>query len=148
MLLLLAIYHFALTKALPLTDVTTEGLVSREFSSCNDLNECRKLIDIIWSCLTTIFACTWLTLHPNIPPLPPTEDMKFGENCAYKVKKFLRHQLVPFIVTLLAPEWILAWAMMQRVVANEIAERANEVVKGGTNFRYQCPLSYILRYPI
>jgi hypothetical protein len=166
MLVFLALYHFALTKALPLADVTTDGLSTRSPSSCNDLDECRKLIDIVWSCLTTIFACTWLTLHPNIPPPPPTEDMKFGENCVYKVKKLLRHQLVPFIVTLLAPEWILAWAMMQRIVANQIAEHGNRNIKDsnstaedthkiledpdkivneeGTNSRSQCPLSYIL----
>ncbi|KAJ7257611.1 hypothetical protein C8J57DRAFT_1472584 [Mycena rebaudengoi] len=36
--------------------------------SCDDINNCRKLFDIIWGCLITIFACTWVSVHPNVPP--------------------------------------------------------------------------------
>ncbi|KAJ6592405.1 hypothetical protein B0H19DRAFT_918260 [Mycena capillaripes] len=32
-----------------------------------DIN-CRKLFDIVWGCLATIFACTWVSVHPNVPP--------------------------------------------------------------------------------
>ncbi|KAJ6473299.1 hypothetical protein DFH09DRAFT_1219109 [Mycena vulgaris] len=34
--------------------------------SCDD-NSCRKLFDIVWGCLATIFACTWVSVHPNVP---------------------------------------------------------------------------------
>ncbi|KAJ7136914.1 hypothetical protein C8R44DRAFT_607810, partial [Mycena epipterygia] len=36
--------------------------------SCDDINSCRTLFDIVWGCLTTIFACTWVSVHQNIPP--------------------------------------------------------------------------------
>ncbi|KAJ7078968.1 hypothetical protein C8R44DRAFT_654325 [Mycena epipterygia] len=36
--------------------------------ACDDIDSCRKLLDIIWGCLTTIFACTWVSVHPNVPP--------------------------------------------------------------------------------
>ncbi|KAH0579942.1 hypothetical protein H2248_002762 [Termitomyces sp. 'cryptogamus'] len=26
----------------------------------------RSIYDIVWSCLTVIFACTWMAAHPNI----------------------------------------------------------------------------------
>ncbi|KAJ7910810.1 hypothetical protein B0H13DRAFT_2485122 [Mycena leptocephala] len=35
--------------------------------SCDDINNCRKLFDIVWGCLATIFACTWVSVHPNVP---------------------------------------------------------------------------------
>ncbi|KAJ7910820.1 hypothetical protein B0H13DRAFT_2485145 [Mycena leptocephala] len=35
--------------------------------SCDDINNCRKLFDIVWGCLATIFACTWVSMHPNVP---------------------------------------------------------------------------------
>ncbi|KAF8193841.1 hypothetical protein K438DRAFT_1934657 [Mycena galopus ATCC 62051] len=36
--------------------------------SCDDINNCRQLFDIVWGCLATIFACTWVSVHPNVPP--------------------------------------------------------------------------------
>ncbi|KAJ7343904.1 hypothetical protein DFH08DRAFT_1081278 [Mycena albidolilacea] len=36
--------------------------------TCDNINKCRKLFDIVWGCLATIFACTWVSLHPNVPP--------------------------------------------------------------------------------
>ncbi|KAJ7219854.1 hypothetical protein C8J57DRAFT_1095103 [Mycena rebaudengoi] len=36
--------------------------------SCDNINNCRKLFDIVWGCLVTIFACTWVSVHPNVPP--------------------------------------------------------------------------------
>ncbi|KAF7369995.1 hypothetical protein MSAN_00629400 [Mycena sanguinolenta] len=36
--------------------------------SCDDINNCRTFFDIVWGCLATIFACTWVSVHPNVPP--------------------------------------------------------------------------------
>jgi hypothetical protein len=130
MLLLLAIYHFAFTQAIPLTSGSTTPLSTRSAVSCDNIDNCRKLNDIIWSCITTIFACTWLTLHRNIPP--PTvnkRDMAFREKCSYTVKRFLRHRFLPFFVTFIAPEWVLAWAMQQRTVATQIAGEGNAWIR-------------------
>lgn len=35
--------------------------------NCGDIHQCRTIWNIIWSCLATLFACTWLALHLNIP---------------------------------------------------------------------------------
>ncbi|PVF91500.1 hypothetical protein CPB86DRAFT_792002 [Serendipita vermifera] len=90
--------------------------------ACNDIDDCRRLIDIIWSCLTTIFACTWLTLHPNIPPPVNDQGLNFLHKRILLTKRFLRHQMTPFIVALIAPEWILAWAMQQWTIARQISK--------------------------
>ncbi|KAJ7752863.1 hypothetical protein B0H16DRAFT_1459587 [Mycena metata] len=37
-------------------------------ASCDcTINNCRTLFDIVWGCLATIFACTWVALHQNVP---------------------------------------------------------------------------------
>ncbi|KAJ7059212.1 hypothetical protein C8F01DRAFT_1254896 [Mycena amicta] len=38
---------------------------------CDNINNCRRLFDIIWGCLGTIFACVWISVHPNVPPPKP-----------------------------------------------------------------------------
>jgi hypothetical protein len=128
MLLLLAFYHFVFIAAVPLGDVPIENLSERSPTSCDDIDGCRKLIDIVWSCLTTIFACTWVSLHPNIPPVSYTQDMGFWENWFHILEGFLRHQLLPFVVALLAPEWILAWAIQQWIVASQIAKKEGRYI--------------------
>ncbi|KAJ7722096.1 hypothetical protein B0H16DRAFT_1601105 [Mycena metata] len=42
-------------------------LQSRGTQSCGDPSSCRTTFDIVWGCLTTIFACTWVSVHPNLP---------------------------------------------------------------------------------
>ncbi|PVF91503.1 hypothetical protein CPB86DRAFT_770613 [Serendipita vermifera] len=122
MFVLFVLYHLASTKAHPFTNGSSEILYPRANQACDDINDCRKLIDIIWSCLTTIFACTWLTLHPNIPPPINDQSRSFLQKRIFAVKKFLRHQLPPFLVALIAPEWILARAMQQWTIANQISK--------------------------
>ncbi|PVF91966.1 hypothetical protein CPB86DRAFT_820042 [Serendipita vermifera] len=127
MLVLLAIYHLAFTKALPFTDTTPYILYPQANGTCDDINDCRKLIEIIWSCLTTIFACTWLALHPNIPPPVNDQGHSFLQKRISSVKRFLRYQVPPFLVALIAPEWLLAWAMQQRTIARQISEEGGTV---------------------
>lgn len=73
--------------------------------TCADLTHCRTIWNIVWSCLTTIFACTWLAIHPNIPA--PDEG-------------FFRVQLRRvrlMVLGLLAPEIIIFWAVRQWHIA-------------------------------
>ncbi|PVF91968.1 hypothetical protein CPB86DRAFT_791636 [Serendipita vermifera] len=119
----LSLYRLVFTDAPSQADALSEPLLPQSDSSCTDIDNCRKLVNIIWSCVTTIFACTWLTLHPNIPPILDTRNVGFGQKCLHGFKRFLRHRLLPFLVAVIAPEWILAWAMQQRIVADQIAKR-------------------------
>jgi len=36
-------------------------------SSCTDLHKCRTPWGLVYSCLSTLFACVWIAIHPNIP---------------------------------------------------------------------------------
>ncbi|KAH0579976.1 hypothetical protein H2248_002796 [Termitomyces sp. 'cryptogamus'] len=76
-------------------------------SSCND----RSIWDIIWNCLSIIFACTWIAVHPNLPK--PDE------------RPMLR-RLKIFALALIAPELIVLWAMRQWVSSRKLAHRYKE----------------------
>ncbi|KAG8863657.1 hypothetical protein FRC20_010595 [Serendipita sp. 405] len=100
-------------------------LASRE-SKAEDVANCptystvadsyRSLPNIIWSCLTTILLCTWVSLHPNVPK--PVDETKLSkrERYAHKLRTFLKDQALPFVLLLVAPEWVLMWALRQRLV--------------------------------
>lgn len=71
----------------------------------------RGTIDIIWSCLFTIFLCTWTALHLNLPAAHETY-IQF----ALRKGKW-------FILTLLGPEFVVWLAIGQRCEAKDSMER-------------------------
>ncbi|KAF7369946.1 hypothetical protein MSAN_00624200 [Mycena sanguinolenta] len=55
--------------------------------SCDNINSCRTLFSVVWGCLATIFACTWVSVHPNVPPARPEPSSAFlakAENDAHR----------------------------------------------------------------
>jgi hypothetical protein len=118
-MLLLFLIHLLSAMALPIPAVNDES----ESSSCDNLNNCRSLLGIIWSCLTTVFICTWVAIHPNIPVPEDLEDVKFLQRFQNKISRFLRHKLPLFLVALFIPEYVLAWAIRQRLMARKISKQ-------------------------
>jgi hypothetical protein len=89
--------------------------------SCNDLNNCRTISSIAWSCFSTIFLCTWVTLHPNITIARDTRSKDgFKKSVLYPMRGFMKNDLPLFLWALLAPEYILAWAIRQYLKAGDI----------------------------
>ena len=70
----------------------------------------RTIWNIIWSCFSTVVACAWIAVHPNIPAL---EDSKW---------KILRRRLMVTAYILLAPEMVIMWAARQYRDARLLAE--------------------------
>ena len=66
-----------------------------------DRFDSRSIYGILWSCLATIFACTWITVHPNIPA---PGDSQWA---------VLRRRLAIMGYFLLAPEFVIMWAARQ-----------------------------------
>src|ERR1700749_3634835 len=64
--LLLALYYLNPTVAVP-TPLTVVSGAQSESSKSYDLGNTRTLANIVWSCLSTIFGCTLLAIHPNVP---------------------------------------------------------------------------------
>ncbi|KAF8889178.1 hypothetical protein CPB84DRAFT_1454244 [Gymnopilus junonius] len=71
----------------------------------------RSIYNIIWSCLVTIFACTWIAVHPNLPA-PKDGD----------IRVFARHLAIMGYL-LLAPEMVIIWVARQYIAVLEISQR-------------------------
>ncbi|KAH9959115.1 hypothetical protein BC827DRAFT_1344270 [Russula dissimulans] len=114
MIVLLAI--LAATRAYPvgLQSSPILSLNRLPSPSCNDPNNCRSLWDIIRSCALTIFLCTWVSVHPNIPS--PEEGWP----------RVTLRRVGLMLATLVVPEAIITWALRQRVAAGKLAKEYRE----------------------
>ncbi|GJJ09199.1 hypothetical protein Clacol_003421 [Clathrus columnatus] len=120
-LVLLIIWLHSLVGAVPLT-ITDEprtssaGVATRNVVQAN-INSQRSTLDILWSCLATTFAVTWLSIHPNI--LSPGE----------KVWWIIWRRFKLMFWALVAPEFVILWAWRQRRAAHRIAEEVRILAK-------------------
>ncbi|KAJ7331334.1 hypothetical protein DFH08DRAFT_966355 [Mycena albidolilacea] len=97
MLLLLILIHLRSrdSRASPLAHpVNARGFNN----SCDDINDCRKLFDVVWGCLATIFTCTWMSVHPNVPP--PSQSWL----------ALFRRRLKMMVITITALEIVVGFA--------------------------------------
>ena len=117
MLFLFFVYLLS-ARALPIPAVDEASTPS----SCKDYDNCRSLLSIIWSCLTTIFICTWVAVHPNVPEPVDTQEMDFWPKYVQNTLCFFKTKVVMFICALLVPEYVLAWAIKQRLMARKIVK--------------------------
>lgn len=127
-------------------------LTDADDPTCGTLSQCRTIWNIIWSCLATIFACIWLSVHPNMPlPLHTFEGLKPGNTpvgrCFWLRNKAtwvgawvtdvwsrrLPATLISLLdklsiahFALLAPEFIFVWSLRQRLRAGRLARQCRE----------------------
>lgn len=83
----------------------------------------RSTLNILWSCLATTFACTWVSVHPNIP--------FFGHN-KWAVRRW---RVFLMFLALLAPEIMIMWAMKQLQGALTIKETVNKHLQSSSGMR-------------
>ena len=103
------------------TVVTTSPSASSSASSssdgkCEDINDCRTLNSIITSCVSTIIACVWLSVHLNIPAPLETQTVLY-----------IRRVRI-MIIALLVPELLVTWAIKQWIVARRIRREMKDVM--------------------
>jgi hypothetical protein len=116
MLIVLALHFLASqgTEALPIqADRAIDQ--STPVGLCSDIGHCRTIWNIIWSCLVTIFGCTWVAMHPNIPN---AEENWFGT---------VLRRLQLMIMALIAPELVILWAMRQYFSARSLVKKYKSV---------------------
>lgn len=100
-------------RALPL-------IIAADQSTSSD----RTKINIIWTCLITIFSCTWVAVHPNIPA-PETKGIEIA----------LR-RLRLMVISLVAPEVVIVWAMRQWIAARKLAHQHKGALAGYSENSY------------
>jgi hypothetical protein len=71
----------------------------------------RTIWNIIWSCLATIFACSWVSVHPNIP----------GPDDSWIKKVYCRLELMFW--SIIVPELITYWAAKQWSAARKLEKK-------------------------
>jgi hypothetical protein len=110
MLLVLTVYYLAGkgVQALPRAVAIDQPLPP----SCDDHR--RTIWQIIWSCLVTIFTCTWIAVHPNIP----------GPDQKWSAIALRRLQLM--VMAVIAPELVIMWAVQQWFVARRLARKYHQ----------------------
>ncbi|KAF7369937.1 hypothetical protein MSAN_00623300 [Mycena sanguinolenta] len=80
-------------------------------NSCKDIDNCRTFFSIVWGCLATIFACTWVSVHPNVPP--PNQN---------RLQLFWR-RLKMMLIGIIAPEIMVGFATRQRLAAHALSKK-------------------------
>ena len=63
--------------------------------ACDDIHHCRTIAGIIFNCTSTMFLCTWVAFHPDVPKDP--DDALW--------RKLLR-RFKFMVIALLAPEYV------------------------------------------
>ena len=106
LILILVVYFFHgfQTHAAPLTSLLAESSSNTtilDSPACICPANDRSLWDILWSCLATIFACSWVSIHPNIP----------GPNESWWRIPLRRLELMFWAIV--GPEMIISWAFRQ-----------------------------------
>ncbi|KAG0697664.1 hypothetical protein DFH29DRAFT_984172 [Suillus ampliporus] len=98
-----------------------DDLSPDDIAACNGY---RTLYSVISSCILTLFACTWTSIHPNIPS--PHETM-------FRVA---RRRAGIMLAALVAPELVILWAMRQFLHAGNVAKKFNNEVFKGQSFKW------------
>ena len=111
------------TLALP-TDLRPSEILPRTQSTVFIRGEgrfdTRSIYNILWSCLSTIFACTWITIHPNIPA---PGDSQWA---------VLRRRVAIMGYFLLTPECVILWAARQHYGARYLTKKHEKNHTGWT----------------
>jgi len=118
LLLLYGITQSVFGEAIPVSSIET-----RDPSGYGDPNQTRTIWNIVWSCLSTIFLCTWVSLHPNISSTAEEPGMSRLDKLQKSLVDLLSYKLPLFLWALLVPEYILAWAIRQYITARDIQKR-------------------------
>jgi hypothetical protein len=112
MLLLLILVHLLSRNgsAAPAPHTTLNNRTSSD--SCDDINNCRNLFDLVWGGLATIFTCTWVSVHPNVPA--PNQS---------RLALFWR-RLKMMLIAVIAPELMAGFAARQFFAARSLSKGA------------------------
>ena len=116
---LIYLLHGFQSHAAPLTRIIEESSNNSTViiaPACICPADQRTIWDILWSCLATIFACSWVSIHPNIPSANESSR-----------RIFLRRLELMFWAVI-APETIITWALRQWLGARSLEKL--QVYKG------------------
>ena len=101
-------------------EILPKGHFQSIFIRQDDRFDDRSVYGILWSCFSTIFASTWIAVHPNIPAPRDSQWVVLGRRLA----------IMGYF--LLAPETVIFWAARQHFAARNFAKKHEEKHIGWT----------------
>jgi hypothetical protein len=113
-MILLTLLYLTFACALPTPSDIPTDIPSSVFTHGDDIFGTRSIWHIIWSCFTTIFTCTWIAVHPNIPG---PKDSPWA---------VLRRHVAIMGYVIIAPEMVILWATRQHYAARHLAKQYQE----------------------
>ena len=135
MLFLLFLYYLIQGPSIDAGPIPTVENRSFTGNHCGDFGHCRTIWDIVRSCLVTVFSCTWVAVHPNVPcPKKRKASGWIQKWIKNPLLSFAEHRLPLLVCALLVPEFILTWAIRQSLRAREIAHNNKGEFNSGLNF--------------
>jgi hypothetical protein len=85
----------------------------------------RTLWELIYSSVATIFACIWVSIHPNVPAR--RRDDRFSEGWKDRIRlkliticSGLRDRILLMFIAFIAPEIVVLFALRQYIVAKTL----------------------------
>ena len=109
--LILLYLSFGSSLALPTPSEIPIDFLSSLFARSVDKFGIRSIWNIIWSCSSTIFACSWIAVHLNIPTPKDSQGT------------VLLRRLAIIGCILIAPETVILWAARQHFGAKYYAKK-------------------------
>ncbi|KIM21298.1 hypothetical protein M408DRAFT_109226 [Serendipita vermifera MAFF 305830] len=123
MLILLLTYYLSQSAHIKAGPIPA-SIELRDVGSCDGQNSQRSLANIVGSCLSTIFLCTWVAVHPNIHFRAEKENQRWIEKWLWEpLHEIVTYKLPLFLWALLVPEYILSWAVRQYLQAGVISKQ-------------------------
>jgi len=110
-MILWTLLNLTFAFALPTPSDLPTDIPPSVFARPADIFGTRSIWSIIWSCLSTTFACTWVAVHTNIPG---PKDSQWAVLC---------RRVAIMGYTLIAPEMVIAWAARQHWTARHLAKQ-------------------------
>ncbi|KAJ3537528.1 hypothetical protein NMY22_g5561 [Coprinellus aureogranulatus] len=116
MILLFLAVHLA-RRSLGPHDAATRVAVRDTTDDTPEDSDYRSTVDILWTCLFTIFACTWISVHPNVAGYRSTWRQTFAA------------RLELMVWAIFAPELIVVFAFRQWNGARTIRRKMNDLAE-------------------
>lgn len=83
----------------------------------------RGTLSIVWSCLVTIFACSWTVLHPHLPGHLGVDEW------------FIRDKVLGCLAAIIAPEFLAYEAFADYIDAKRAVNAINKLNKGSCSMK-------------
>lgn len=88
----------------------------------------RSTAEIVWSCIVTVFACTWLSVHPNVS----------SANSSWTLR--MKDRISLMVWGIAAPEFLVIFAYRQWRGSKDITRTIRKVIKedklGSTSYLF------------